>query len=292
MTFWKRRRSKADGAPLFVPPGHFYSPVVDPDSLSARRDSVWPDAPECLGLDFNAAGQQRLLEEAVARYLPEFDYPADGPGDDELDHFYVNNSQFSHLDCRALYCFLRHWRPSRLIEVGCGYSTLLSADVNRRYLDGAMHLSCIEPYPRPFLKRGIDGLSEVIERKVEDVPLALFGSLRRGDVLFIDSSHVAKTGSDVLYLFFEVLPRLASGVRVHVHDIFLPNDYPADWVLTENRSWNEQYLLRALLTGNPRYRVLFGSSFAYERLHDDLARAFAASGAAPMSGGSFWFEVV
>ena len=116
---------------------------------------------------------------------------------------------------------LRAWRPSRIIEVGSGYSTLLIADVARRFLDGTTRITAIEPYPRPFLaKIGV----ELIEARVQDVPPAVFDVLERGDVLFIDSSHVAKTCSDVNHLFFEILPRLKPGVRIHVHDVFLPAD--------------------------------------------------------------------
>src|SRR5262249_1946304 len=150
---------------------------------------------------------------------------------------------------------LRYWQPRRLIEIWSGYSTLLSADVNRRFLGGSMQLTCIEPYPREFLRRGIPGVTRLIEKKAQDVELDVFAELEAGDVLFIDSSHVSKTGSDVNRIYFEIVPRLRPGVHVHVHDIFLPDDYPREWVLGENRSWNEQYLLRALLMYSTRFRV-------------------------------------
>jgi hypothetical protein len=152
---------------------------------------------------------------------------------------------------------LRQFRPRRVIEVGCGWSSLVTARVNREYLDGSLDFTCIEPFPRDFLKDGVDGISRLIQSRVEDLPIGPFLELRENDILFIDSSHTVKTGGDVVYLFGEVLPRLADGVIVHIHDIFLPWDYPQEWVFT-GRAWNEQYLVSAFLAFNSAYRVLLG----------------------------------
>src|SRR5688500_18750081 len=139
-------------------------------------------------------------------------------------------------------------RPTRLIEVVSGYSSLLINDVNTRYLERNLKLICIEPYARPFLKNGAQIVHyRLVGQRVQEVDATVFAELQSGDVLFIDSSHVYKTGSDVTHLFLNVLPSLAPGVYIHVHDIFLPNDYPRAWVIDENRCWNEQYLLQALL---------------------------------------------
>src|SRR3546814_6818116 len=115
---------------------------------------------------------------------------------DNDDHAYrLQNSQFGEADARALFALLRHWQPQRLIEVGSGYSTLLAADINRRFLDGAMRITAIEPYPRPFL-RSLEGLHALRVERVQDTPASVFAELSSGDVLFIDSSHVLKTGSE------------------------------------------------------------------------------------------------
>jgi hypothetical protein len=135
------------------------------------------------------------------------------------------------------------------------------------------------------------GITRLLELKVQDVQLAEFARLQAGDILFIDSSHVAKTGSDVLHLYFEVLPRLAPGVRIHVHDIFLPFDYPRRWVLDENRSWNEQYLLRALLMYSSRFKVDFGCAFALRCLTSELGSALQLPVADLYSAGSIWLSV-
>ncbi|MDE2256894.1 MAG: class I SAM-dependent methyltransferase, partial [Xanthomonadaceae bacterium] len=237
------------------PDGHFYSPVVDPAELNPER--VWPHDPKILGIDFDDAGHERILRELFPHWMPKYDYP-ERAEQKPAAQFFTQNPAFSWLDARAYFVLLNEWKPRRLIEVGSGFSTLLAADVNRRFLDGNLDITCIEPYPMPFLKSGVPGVSRLLEEKVQNVALAEFAALQAGDILFIDSSHVAKTGSDVNYLYFEVLPRLASGVCVHIHDIFLPHDYPREWVLGENRSWNEQYLLRALLMHSSAFRVVFG----------------------------------
>ena len=268
--------------------GHFYSPIVNPAELDAAR--LWPARPEVLGIDFNDAGHERILREAFPRFMGLYDYPERLDETPDLLQFYTQNSQFSWLDSRALFVLLQEWRPRRLIEVGSGFSTLLSADVNRRFLDNTLEITCIEPYPRAFLRNPLIGISRLIEKKVQDVALDEFAALEAGDILFIDSSHVAKTGSDVNFLYFDVLPRLKAGVRVHIHDIFLPHDYPREWVIDENRSWNEQYLLRAMLMHSSGFRVLFGCSYAYWRFPELVLAALAHPLGHAFAGGSFWIE--
>lgn len=273
---------------LPFPPGHFYSPIVDPASLDG--DALWPPHPEVVGIDFNDASHLDLLTRAFPRFLPLYDYPDRLPDTATLDRFYSENTQFSWLDPRVLFVLLLDRRPRRFIEVGSGYSSLLTGDVNARFFGERMHVTCIEPYPRPFLARGLPGITRLLVQKVQATDLAVFTALESGDVLFLDSSHVAKTGSDVNFLFFEVLPRLAPGVYVHVHDIFLPHEYPRDWVLHENRSWNEQYLLRALLLGGGAFEVVFGSNHAFHRFRDSVIAALARADGAGFSGGSFWLR--
>lgn len=130
----------------------------------------------------------------------------------------------------------------------------------------------------------------LLTERVESIGHGFFENLEAGDVLFVDSSHVSKTGSDVNYIFFELLPRLPAGVLIHFHGIFLPSDYPEDWVIKENRSWNEQYLLRALLMNSSGYKVLFGSSYAHFRFPELVIRALDLPSGTGFSGGSFWLE--
>jgi hypothetical protein len=272
--------------------GHFYSPIVDPDELIGQEVRLWPDHPKIIGIDFNDAEHERLLREVFPLHLPAYDYPERLQESDDLVGFFTQNSQFSWLDSRSLFVLLRAWKPKRFIEIGSGFSTLLTADVNRRFLDNSLDITCVEPYPRKFLREGIPGVKRLIDDKVQNVPLSVFEELQAGDILFVDSSHVVKTGSDVNYIYFEILPRLAKGVLIHIHDVFFPHDYPKDWVLTENRSWNEVYLVRALLMYSTAFKVRFGCSYAFWRFPELVKHALSLPSGHAFGGGSLWIERV
>lgn len=272
---------------LSHPLGHFYSPLGRPEELDTRRSTLWPEDPCVPGINFDTGGQRRLLREIFPPLLEAFDFREHS---EEGQTFSLGNSQFSRADARALFALLRHWRPRRMIEIGCGYSTLLAAAVNREFLDGTLEITAIDPFPKPFLRQ-LEGLSSLRVERVQDTPDAIFDSLEPGDVLFIDSSHVLKTGSDLTHLLTRVLPCLRSGVRVHFHDIFLPDEYPSEWVIDMNRSWNEQYALQALLAANARYRILFGTNFALTRLAIDAQAAFGELAGHAYAGGNLWLEV-
>ncbi len=275
----------------FFENGHFYSPVVDTADIRARAAELWPGRDGSLGIDFRKHSQLALLEQTFPKHLPSFNYPStasDALDEDGRQWFYLDNDHFSNLDAVTLFVLLCELRPRRVIEIGSGFSSLLMADVRRRFFQDRLEIHCIEPFPRPFLRDTAYGL-DLIESKVQDVPLSFFEMLEPGDVLFIDSSHVSKTGSDVNYLMFEVVPRLLPGVYVHIHDIFLPNDYPFEWVVKENRSWNEQYVVQAYLMFNHRAKVLFGSAYANTVLAEQTVKAL--DGKAALYGGSLWFQI-
>jgi hypothetical protein len=240
------------------PLGHFYSPVPDTVALAREpeRSRVWsPHPSELAGIDWRAEEQIALVRDSLATIEP-VRFPA-GPTGDPAD-YHTGNDMWSELDAWAQQAMLRHLRPARLIEVGCGWSSLVAARVNRECLDGRMDVTCIEPFVPDFLRDGVEGITRVVGERVQDVPVERFLELGAGDVLFIDSSHVVKTGSDARHLYHEVLPRLARGVVVHVHDVFLPWDYPEEWVLT-GRGWNEQYVLQSFLAFNAAFEVMLGS---------------------------------
>jgi hypothetical protein len=268
------------------PNGHFYSPVIDAEDLRKREEQIWPPqhSPP-LGIDLDLEGQHDLLEQARP-FAVDYRYPGSGSERVNPYDFQDGNGFFENLDSRMLYSMLRIRSPHRMVEVGCGHSSLLSADVNRRHLALGTEITCIEPYPPDFLSEEIPGISRLIPERVESVGLGPFLELQQGDFLFIDSSHVSKTGSDVNFLYLEVIPRLAEGVIIHIHDIFIPEDYPRAWVLGEERSWNEQYLLQALLMYSSGFRVLFGSNCATCFFPDRVESVFGGH----YGGGSFWIE--
>jgi predicted O-methyltransferase YrrM len=276
---------------LLFPVGHFYSPITDRDTVRAQADKLWAGQTACQGIDFNDAQHIEVLTEWYPRFMPAWNYPFDGDPNTPQG-FFMGNDQFSHLDARTLFVFLQALKPKRVIEIGSGYSSLLTADVNHRLMNSSFEFTCIEPYPREFLVRGFPGLSRLVQSKVEDLELSEFESLEKNDILFIDSSHVSKTGSDVNFLFFEVLPRLKKGVIVHVHDIFLPHEYPREWAIDHNRSWNEQYLLRALLMHSTRFKPFFGTFYALLMHRALVAQGLGVEEAPAIAGGSFWIEVI
>ncbi|HEV8547908.1 MAG TPA: class I SAM-dependent methyltransferase [Polyangiaceae bacterium] len=223
------------------------------------------------GIAFDVPGQLEFLQQlsfsGELATLPR-EQP-DGLG------YYLHNPAFGPGDAEVWYQLLRFKKPRRVFEIGSGQSTLLAAKAlaeNRRQDPSysCRHL-CIEPYEAAWLERlGV----EVLRQKVEDVGLALFEELDAGDVLFIDSSHVIRPGGDVLFEYLELLPRLRSGVIVHVHDIFSPRDYPEQWLVDWVRLWNEQYVLEAFLSENRQWKVLAALN-QLKHSHYDVLRKVA-----------------
>jgi hypothetical protein len=268
---------------VHVTPVHYYSPIPDTRALP---DALWDHSSAPPGIDFDEAGQLRYLRDVFPRYQSEYDlFPSAPTGVPYQFHF--NNPMFDGTDALVLYCFVRHFRPRRIVEVGCGYSSRVSAQA--ALVNGDTQLLCVEPYPAPELAQGFPGLTQLIRTPVQDVALDLFESLQTGDILFIDSTHVTRCGSDVNFLFLEVLPRLQPGVVVHVHDIFLPDEFPKAWIKDHHLFWNEQYLLQAFLTFNAEFEVLFSNALVGKKYQADMQKSFPKS--QPWWGGSsFWMR--
>ncbi|MBV8166247.1 MAG: class I SAM-dependent methyltransferase, partial [Alphaproteobacteria bacterium] len=274
-------------ATLFVPPGHYYSPIVDPAELARRADRVFdPDAP-LPGIELGLEAQVALLRRLAAHYpaLPFDDRPRDG-----LRYGY-DNPNFSYADAILRACMMREFNPRRIVEVGCGYSSCVILDVNERFFDGRIDCRFIEPYPellRSLIKP--DDQLALIEQPVQEVDFAVFESLEAGDFVLIDSTHVSKAGSDVHHHVFKILPALAPGVIVFFHDAFHPFEYPPGWFFDENRSWNELYLLRAFLSYNHDFEILLFTG-AIEHHRPGLVAELMPR-AAKNLGGSLWLRRV
>ncbi|MEO5753884.1 MAG: class I SAM-dependent methyltransferase [Chthoniobacterales bacterium] len=262
---------------------HFYEPIPDSRALPER---LWERSQDLVGFDLNEKSQLHFLREVLPRYQAEYEQIPLGQSEAGEGEFYFPNGRFDGLDAIIAYCIIRHFGPRQIIEVGSGFSTLLLARAARA--NGATTLDCIEPYPVDFLRAGVDGVNSLRTEKVEEVPLAEFDRLAAGDVLFIDTSHVVRTGGDVNHLYLQVLPRLRPGVLVHIHDIFLPFEYPRDWIMEDRRFWTEQYLLQAFLIGNTGFEVLVGTAYLSHFHGAELARRLPQ--AEPGRGGSFWMR--
>ena len=250
------------GLPAHVPRGHYYSalPQIEDGAQHAANVARSETSAGLPDINLHAAAQRDLLEKMCALY-PEFDWTRNRtPG----RRFHFDQEYYMQADSLCLYAMLRLCRPRRVIEVGSGFSSALMLDVNERFLGGATVFTFVEPYPErleSLLKPADAATTRILRQPVQTVDAAVFQSLQAGDFLFVDSSHVAKVGSDVNYLLFEILPQLPVGVYVHFHDIFWPFEYREDWI-REGRAWNEAYLIRAFLSFNAAFEIVFWTPFA------------------------------
>lgn len=276
---------------LHVTPVHYYEPIPDTRKLS---DDLWDPNRELIGIDFRPPQQLALLEQFRERYSGE--YNAFHRGDPPVPYeFTFKNPSFGPVDAELLHCMVRHFKPRRLFEIGSGNSTFLSAKaaIRNREEDGVdCEVVAFEPYPTETLRAGFPGLTRLARVPAQAIPFSEFEKLEENDILFIDSSHVLRIGSDVQYEYLDVLPRLKKGVIIHVHDIFLPSEYPRDWVMRNHIFWNEQYLLQAFLTFNERFEILLAASYLHLRHKPQLEAAFPSSLSRPTWPGSFWMRKV
>ena len=240
-----------------VTPRHFYWPIPDLNALT-RKD--WTACALSEGVNLQVERQLQLLQADLLAFQAECNF-SEKPA--ELEHqFHFNNGFFERVDAEIAYSMVRHFQPSRIVEIGSGNSTrLLAAALARNREQGAPgDLIAIEPHPDAVLMRGFPGFTELIPRQVQQVPMDIFTSLGPGDILFIDSSHVVAIESDVIHEYLRILPSLKPGVVIHIHDIFMPADYPEKFVMTNLCFWGEQYLLEAFLSYNRAFEVLWSSS--------------------------------
>jgi hypothetical protein len=217
-------------------------------------------------------------------------YYADIPFKDQAfkTRYYFDNTSFRYFDGIALYSFIRHYKPKRIIEIGSGFTSSLMLDT-RELFKQDIELTFIEPYPallKSLFKGSDESNCKIIDTKVQRVPVELFKSLEKNDILFIDSSHVSKTGSDVNYELFSIIPELNDGVIIHVHDIFYPFEYPKNWVY-DGRNWNEDYLLRAFLSYNSKFKIEFFVDYLAQHQRQALRQMPLLE---KENGGSLWMR--
>jgi len=247
--------------------GHFYSPIPSLKEIRKHREVIFKVPRELPGIDLREKEQLSLVEVFARDYYR--DQPFREERTDELTYFF-HNEAFCHCDAIILHCLLRHFRPRRVIEIGSGFSSCVTLDTNRLFLNDSIQCVFIDPYSTVLktLRGGnVEGL-HIIPKRVQDVPLDVFTELDSGDVLFIDSSHVSKVGSDVNHILFNILPALRPSVRVHFHDVFYPFEYPENWIVN-GRSWTEAYLLRAFLQFNDTFEIELFPNYL-TRFHQDF----------------------
>jgi len=297
MSIWKNRQ--ADGASysffnywqkrgVSIIPNHFYQPIPDLNSL---KPEIFSRKSKLNGIEINEKVQINYLKTIFPKYRKEYlEFSSITKKiDPQTDPcFYFENLAFDGVDALVYYCMIRHFHPKLVIEVGSGWSTKIAATAAIK--NQTTRLESIEPYPQKILKDGFGGFSKLNEKKVQDVDLKYFRRLEKNDILFIDSTHTVKTGGDVNFLFFEVLPILKKGVIIHIHDIFLPYEYPKEWIVGRNTFWSEQYLLQAFLTYNKHFEILYSNAMMWSDHRNIVKKVFTNTKA--LRGGSIWLRKI
>ena len=271
----------------WVPPGHFFSPIVSVDEVRMREaEIVGSDRKSLAGIDLREDAQLELLKQ-LAVYYGDARFPE--KRQDPCRYFF-ENPNYSNGDAILLYAMIRHLRPRRIVEVGSGFSSCVALDTNDFHFSRSIHCTFVEPYPQllnSLLKPGDENEIVIVSESVHDADPRLFLELEENDILFIDSTHVCKTHSDVNYLLFHVLPVVSRGVYIHFHDIFFPFEYPIEWIY-EGRSWNECYALRAFLYGNQGFRIELFTSYM-TRFHGEFFEKHMPL-CLKYPGGSIWLK--
>ena len=282
-------RSKNAVRPHF-PLGHFHSPIVDPRTVESyvakeRQQRFSPETIQGIDLDLR---QMQALYSQLLPYIKTTCFPEDKGA---ASRFYYQNGNFPYGDAIILRAMIHLFRPSKIIEIGSGFTSACMLDSFDDAKISHPELVCIDPNAsrlRTLLWPGDSEVVRIIERPVQEVGTELFAELRPGDFLFIDSTHVLKTASDVHYELFSILPNLAPGVFVHFHDVQYPFEYPDIWIFERNYSWNEIYAVRAFLMFNMEFRVKYWNS-----LMATTNRPMLSDGNPLLvrnSGGSIWIK--
>jgi hypothetical protein len=258
-SFIAKLQSKLARYELGWPPGHFYSPIPDLSQVREREHEIFCLPVDLPGIDLRVDEQVRLAHE-LAYFYPEQPFE-----DHKISRtrYYFLNPNFSYGEALALYGMLRYLRPQRVIEIGSGYSSCVTLDTSELFLGNS--IECIFIEPDPTLLRSLlteEDLSRVtiLAEKLQCIDKRIFEGLKANDILFVDSTHVSKIDSDVNHILFAILPSLASGVYIHIHDIMFPFEYPKEWIC-QGRAWNEAYIVRAFLQFNGAFEIVFFNSY-------------------------------
>ncbi len=273
----------------FAPPGHFYSPLPDIKFIEHHKETLFDRQINSIpGIENNLEGQLALIEK-FSRYYDELPFKDDKSAG---LHYYFRNTWFTYGDAIILYSALRHYRPKRIIEVGSGFSSAAMLDTNDLFFSKKIAFTFIDPHPERLLTLLSDkdkNQHDIIKDIVQNIPFERFATLNAQDILFIDSSHVAKIGSDVVHLVTKILPRLNKGVIVHFHDVFWPFEYPEEWFRV-GRAWNENYILKAFLQFNDKFKIFFLNSYLAIHHREVVENKLPLFSKDP--GGSLWIKKI
>lgn len=276
----------------FLPlPVHFYSPIPDIKDLNKRK--IWDKRNKLTGISFNAKEQLKLIATLGRKFGQECFWPLN-PTKNPAD-FYIDNTGFSFGCAALLYTMIKESNPQKIIEIGSGQSSKIIAQAIMANKNNCYY-TIIDPYPGKYVAGKKIKFNRLIKKRVELTDPKIFDQLDKNDILFIDSSHTVKIGSDVNFLFLEILPRLRPGVIVHIHDIALPYEYSKSYATNESfrQFWTEQYLLQSFLIGNHHYKVLLAMAYIMKDHLSEFKRAFQhyKPEIHKLTSGSFWMRKI
>jgi hypothetical protein len=246
---------------------HYYSPIPD---LAELPDDLWTRESELRSVAFDVAAGLDFIQRELAPYMAEYTPPRTPTGDP--GDFYLENGFYESVDAETLYAMVRRLAPRRIVELGSGMSTLVIADARAHPDMGRSEHLVYDPHMRLDLAEPIAKRTTVQSVSATEIPLTVFESLGAGDILFVDTTHTVKLGGDVNRIVLDVLPILSPGVYVHFHDIYLPWEYPREFLAERSFFWAEQYLLQAFLAFNQQFEILFGAHALQRRFPDALGR--------------------
>lgn len=269
------------------PNGHYYSPVASLEEIKKREEEIWKGSKTdgIKGIDLKEKEQRELVESFV-KYYKDFSFKEEKQKE---YRYYHNNGYYSYTDSVFLYSMIREFKPNRIIEVGSGFSSALTLDVNELFFKNEIDLTFIEPYPErlfSLMSEEDKKRTNVIQKGIQQVPVSVFEKLESGDILFVDSTHVSKVGSDVNYILFEILPVLQKGVLIHFHDIFYPFEYPKEWIY-KGYNWNENYILQSFLMYNTSFEIKLFADYLFKHHRESLKKMQIAY---ETTGANLWIE--
>ncbi|MBM3452964.1 MAG: class I SAM-dependent methyltransferase [Bacteroidetes bacterium] len=250
---------------LHAEPGKYNSPIVTWEEISDNGYYNISLGSKLKDIELNTDYQYNLLQD-LKPWIVSF------PFSEQKNHkyrYYSKNEMFIYNDGVLLYGVLNLFQPKKIIEVGSGYSSALMLDTCEEKMMN-VKLTFIDPYTSRvdelFEKRDFLEIN-FVRTPVQKLGTQIYSDLEANDILFIDSSHIVKTSSDLNFIFFEILPTLRSGVLIHFHDIFFPFEYPEEW-LKKGLCYNESYFLRTFLMNNDHYEIIFWNDYMVKTRED------------------------
>lgn len=250
---------------IFPITNHYYEPQFNFSQLkrSLYKNRSFP------GIDFNLKKQLKNLSLLTYKNeLIELNLEKKSPN----YNFNIKNNFFENGDAEIYYQLIRHLKPKNILEIGSGHSTLIALEAikkNKSVNKIETKIICVEPYENKWL----DHLNiKILRKKIENLDESYYLALEKNDILFIDSSHIIRPQGDVLKIFFEIVPKLKKGTIVHVHDIFTPKDYPEKWLIEQNKFWNEQYIVEALMMNKNKYEIYLMLNYLKNNAYEELRK--------------------